>query len=79
MGDQVAWKSCCQVNPRVSNAPFVPGLMMARAQVFAAADGTARVLWITDLLPDEVKAPIAQMVDAGTAAMQRTLEQSFHP
>ncbi len=51
----------------------------ASLQVFTAADGTSRVLWITDLLPDEVKAPIAQMVEMGTAAMQRTLEQSFHP
>jgi hypothetical protein len=51
----------------------------ASVQVLAAADGSAKVVWITDLLPDEMRAPIAQMVEAGAAAMQRTLEESFHP
>jgi hypothetical protein len=51
----------------------------ASVQVFAAADAGAKVVWITDLLPDEMRAPIAQMVEAGAAAMQRTLEESFHP
>ncbi len=37
----------------------------ASLQVFAAPDGTSKVLWITDLLPDEMKAPIAQMVEEG--------------
>lgn len=51
----------------------------ASLQVFAGPDGTSTLMWTTDLLPDEMKAPIAQMVEAGAAAMQRTLEQSFHP
>lgn len=45
-------------------------------QIFPAPDGKARVLWVTDLLPDEMRAPIEQMVDAGSAAIQRTLEKA---
>jgi hypothetical protein len=46
-------------------------------QVFPATAGTSKVLWVTDLLPDEVKDPIEQMVELGSVAMQKTLEQSF--
>ena len=46
-------------------------------QVFPAADGKSKVLWVTDLLPDEVRAPIAQMVELGASAIQRTLEKAF--
>jgi hypothetical protein len=49
----------------------------ASFQVFAEPDGKSRVLWITDLLPDDVREQIAQMVDFGIVAMQRTLEQTF--
>ena len=49
----------------------------ASFQVFAEPDDKSRVLWITDLLPDDVRAQIAQMVDFGIVAMQRTLEQTF--
>lgn len=46
-------------------------------QVFDDANGQSRVLWITDLLPENVGASIAQMVELGTSAIQQTLENSF--
>ena len=44
-------------------------------QVFPAPDEKSRVLWVTDLLPDEMRAPIEQMVEAGADAIRRTLEE----
>lgn len=50
----------------------------ASFQVLPALGGQAsKVLWITDLLPDEMKPPIEQMVELGSQAMQRTLEKNF--
>ncbi len=49
----------------------------AYLQVFPAPNGQSRVLWVTDLLPDEMCAPIEQMVELGSAAMAKTLEHSF--
>jgi len=49
----------------------------ATLQVFAAPNGQSRVVWITDLLPDEMSAPIEQMVALGISAMTQTLERSF--
>jgi Polyketide cyclase / dehydrase and lipid transport len=46
-------------------------------QVFAAPNGRSRVLWVTDLLPDEMRGPIEQMVELGSAAMAQTLERAF--
>jgi carbon monoxide dehydrogenase subunit G len=46
-------------------------------QVLPGTEGQSRVLWVTDLLPDELRAPIAQMVELGASAIQRTLEQSY--
>ena len=44
-------------------------------QVFPARDGKSKVLWVTDLLPDEMRGPIEQMVELGSTAIQNTLEQ----
>ena len=44
-------------------------------QVFAAPSGQSRVLWVTDLLPEDARALISQMVDLGSAAIQQTLEE----
>jgi carbon monoxide dehydrogenase subunit G len=41
-------------------------------QVYKAEAGRSRVLWVTDLLPDEMQAPIEQMVDQGIQAIQKT-------
>lgn len=46
----------------------------ASFQVFPDGDRHCRIVWITDLLPDEAAAPVGAMVDMGVAAMQRTLE-----
>ena len=46
-------------------------------QVFPDAAGRSRVLWVTDLLPDEMRAPIAHMVEQGSSAIQQTLEQAY--
>lgn len=46
-------------------------------QVFVEPDAESRVLWVTDLLPEDVHAPIEQMVELGAAAIQRTLEGSY--
>ena len=46
----------------------------ASAQVFAEGAGGSRVVWIADLLPNEIAPVIATMIEQGTAAMKRTLE-----
>ena len=46
-------------------------------QVFPAPEGRSRVLWVTDLLPEAMRAPIAQMVELGSSAIQQTLERSY--
>ena len=50
----------------------------AFVQVFPASDGKSKVLWVTDLLPDEMRTPIERMVEFGSGAIQRTLETSCH-
>jgi len=47
----------------------------ASAQVFAQGAGS-RVVWIADLLPNEVAPAIAAMIEQGTVAMKTTLEAS---
>ena len=47
----------------------------ASMQVFADGEGRARLVWITDLLPDELATPIGALIDQGAAAMQRTLRR----
>lgn len=46
-------------------------------QVVAGDDSRSRIIWVTDILPDDVRAPIAQMVELGASAIQRTLEQDY--
>jgi carbon monoxide dehydrogenase subunit G len=47
----------------------------ASAQVFAGPDGGARIVWICDLLPDEMHEAIDGMITQGMAAMKRTLDR----
>jgi carbon monoxide dehydrogenase subunit G len=42
-------------------------------QVFEREGGRSRLLWVTDVLPDEMKTPIEQRVDQGIQAIQKTL------
>jgi hypothetical protein len=46
----------------------------ASAQIFPAPDGKSEVVWIADLLPNELAPAIAAMIEQGLAAMKRTLE-----
>lgn len=47
----------------------------ASVQAFAEGDGHTRLVWIADLLPNELEPQVAGMIDQGMAAMKRTLEQ----
>src|ERR1700730_15440140 len=48
-------------------------------QVFADGEGRSRVVWIADLLPDELAGSIAGMIEQGMAVMKKTLEGSLTP
>lgn len=45
----------------------------ASMQVFPDGEGRSRFVWITDVTPDDLAAPIAEMVDEGSQVMRRTL------
>ena len=47
----------------------------ASMQIFAEGTGYSRVVWIADLLPNELAPVIAGMIEQGLAAMKKTLEQ----
>jgi len=47
----------------------------ASAQVYANGDGRSRLVWIADLLPDELAGDIGAMMDRGAAAMREALEK----
>lgn len=49
----------------------------ASFQVFPAGPQSARIAWVTDLLPDDMRAPIGQMVDQGILAIRQTLGEAF--
>jgi len=46
----------------------------ASMQVFPESDDTSRLVWITDLLPDEAATTFATVMAAGAEAMRETLE-----
>ena len=46
----------------------------ASLQVFPGEAGGSRIVWIADLLPNDIAGAIAGMIDQGMAAMKRTLE-----
>jgi len=48
----------------------------ASAQVLAAEEHGSRFIWITDLLPNELAAHIAPLMERGTATVKKTLEAS---
>jgi carbon monoxide dehydrogenase subunit G len=45
----------------------------ASLEVVPADGGKSRLLWIADVLPDEMAKDVAGLMDLGAAAMQRTL------
>src|SRR5690349_15042518 len=46
----------------------------ASMQVFDEGENRSRVVWITDVLPDELIDSISQLVEMGSDAMKQTLE-----
>lgn len=48
----------------------------ASLQIFAEEGGHSRAVWIADLLPHELAAPIGGMIAQGLEAMKKTLESS---
>jgi carbon monoxide dehydrogenase subunit G len=46
----------------------------ASMQVFAEGSKRTRLVWITDLLPNEVAATITELVEQGASAMKQALE-----
>ena len=47
----------------------------ASVQVFADGDERCRVVWIADLMPNEVADTVGEMISQGLAAMKQTLEK----
>ena len=47
----------------------------ASIQVFADGDDKCRVVWIADLMPNEVADTVGEMISQGLAAMKQTLEK----
>lgn len=47
----------------------------ASMQVFSEAEDRCRLVWITDLLPNEAAISISAMVDRGSAIMKTTLDR----
>ena len=46
----------------------------ASMEVFSDGNGGTRLVWTADLLPNEMAAPIAAMIEQGSAAIQSTLD-----
>jgi len=47
----------------------------ASIQVFPDGDGRSRIVWIADLLPNELADQVSGLMEQGCAAMKRTLEE----
>lgn len=48
-------------------------------QVFADGEGRSRLVWIKDVLPDEIAPRIAELMDRGLAAVKQGLESQPAP
>lgn len=53
-----------------------PTAHTASIQVADDGNGNSRIVWLTDLLPDELAAVFEGMMDQGCAAMKATLESN---
>jgi carbon monoxide dehydrogenase subunit G len=47
----------------------------ASLQIFAEGEGRSRIVWVADLLPDEVAGYIRGMIEQGMGIMKQTLEK----
>ncbi len=51
----------------------------ASIQVFAEDEGRSRLVWVTDVLPDDLATRISELVEQGAGVMKQTLEsQAAH-
>ena len=48
----------------------------ASVQVFPGENGGSRILWIADLLPNEMEETIQTMIDFAAATMKKTLDET---
>ena len=51
----------------------------ASLQVFPDGVEGSRMVWIADLLPDDLAGPIGALIEQGIAVMQKTLEREAEP
>jgi carbon monoxide dehydrogenase subunit G len=51
----------------------------ASLQVFEEDGGGSRIVWTTDILPNDVRAVVAGLMEAGATAMKATLEGRASP
>ncbi|MER6094416.1 SRPBCC family protein [Streptomyces sp. NPDC001728] len=51
----------------------------ASMRVFADTEGRSRFVWTTDVTPDELAAPISEMVEQGARIMRETLKAAPGP
>jgi carbon monoxide dehydrogenase subunit G len=58
----------------VIDGPFAATHHNASAEVSRIEDGRTRFVWTTDVLPDDLAAPIAQLMERGIATIKDTLE-----
>lgn len=63
----------------VVESPFDAVHHQASLQVAPVGDGRTRLVWITDVVPDELAAPIGAVMDLGVDALRRTLTASPDP
>ena len=47
----------------------------ASMQIFEEGAGRSRVVWISDLLPNELSTTVGSMIDQGLATIKRTFER----
>ena len=55
-----------------------PGMTYHHAsmQIVEVGAGRSLFVWVTDFLPEDVRANLAQLIEQGTAALKRNLEAS---
>ncbi|MGB6307954.1 MAG: SRPBCC family protein [Steroidobacteraceae bacterium] len=51
----------------------------ATAQVFADGHGATRFVWSADVLPNDLGAGVAAMIEAGLSVIKKTMESSAAP
>jgi carbon monoxide dehydrogenase subunit G len=57
------------------DGPVRPAHHNASMQVFPESAGGSRIVWIADVLPDELAEPIGKLMQQGCATMTKTFQQ----